>query len=128
VRLLGLLFVADAGFAVTTPFTLAHLARTGELPLSPFGFRSLSGPFEQLGYDVFTVLGWVLVVVCTLDVLAGVWLWRGQRRGARLGLVMTPFVLILGIGFALPFLLLIAPIRAVLVLRGWKATGPGGAG
>jgi hypothetical protein len=128
VRLLGLLFIADAGFAVTTPFTLAHLARTGELPMSPFGFRSLSGPFEQLGYDVFTVLGWVLVVVCTLDVLAGVWMWRGQRRGARLGLVMTPFVLILGVGFALPFLLLIAPIRAVLVLRGWKATGSGGAG
>ena len=85
--------------------------------MSPFGFRSLSGPFERLGYDTFTVLGWALVVVCAVDVLAGIWLWQGQRRGARLGLVMTPFVLILGVGFALPFLLLLAPIRVVLVLR-----------
>ena len=102
---------------MTTPFTLSHLARTGELPMSPFGFRSLSGPFERLGYDTFTVLGWALVVVCAVDVLAGIWLWQGQRRGARLGLVMTPFVLILGVGFALPFLLLLAAVRAVLVLR-----------
>ena len=38
------------------PFTLAHLARTGALPISPFGFRSFSGPFEQLGRDAFTAL------------------------------------------------------------------------
>jgi hypothetical protein len=31
---------------------------------------------------------------------------------------MTPLVLILGVGFALPALLLLAPIRALLVLRG----------
>jgi len=116
--LVALLFIADAGFGVTTPFTLSHLARTGELPISPFGFRSLSGPFEQLGYDAFTALGWALVVVSALNVLAGIWLWQGHRRGARLGLVMTPLVLILGVGFALPALLLLAPIRALLVLRG----------
>jgi hypothetical protein len=97
--------------------TLAHLARTGELPLSPFGFRSLSGPFEHLGHDVFIALGWVFVVVCALDVLAGVWLWRGHRRGGTLGLAMTPFVLILAVGFALPFLLLVAPIRAALAVK-----------
>ncbi len=120
-RIAALLFIADAGFGIAMPFTLAHLARTGELPISPFGFRSFSGPFEQLGQGAFTVLGWALVAVCALDVLGGIWLWQGRRRGARLGLAMTPFAVALGVGFALPFLLLLAPIRAGLVLAGWRS-------
>lgn len=120
-RIASLLFVADAGFGIAMPFTLAHLARTGELPMSPFGFRSFSGPFELLGRDAFTGLGWALVVVCALDVLTGIWLWQGKRRGVRLGLATTPFALALGIGFALPFLLLLAPIRAALVMAGWRS-------
>jgi hypothetical protein len=120
-KVAALLFIADAGFGVAMPITLAHLARTGELPMSPFGFRAFSGPFEQLGRDAFTALGWTLVAVCALDVLAGVWLWQGERRGARLGLATTPFALALGVGFALPFLLLLVPIRAGLVLAGWRA-------
>jgi len=100
---------------------VAHLARTGELPMSPFGFRAFSGPFELLARDAFTALGWVLVVVCALDVLAGVWLWQGKRHGARLGLLMTPFAVALGVGYALPFLLLLAPIRAGLVVAGWRS-------
>ena len=120
-RIVALLFIADAGFGIAMPFTLAHLARTGELPMSPFGFRSFSGPFESLGRDAFTGLGWALVAVCALDVLAGIWLWQGKRRGARLGLATTPFALALGIGFALPFLLLLAPIRAALVVAGWRS-------
>jgi len=121
VRIASLLFVADAGFGIAMPFTLAHLARTGELPMSPFGFRSFSGPFELLGRDAFTGLGWALVAVCALDVLTGIWLWQGKRRGVRLGLATTPFALALGIGFALPFLLLLAPIRAALVMAGWRS-------
>lgn len=117
-RVAALLFIADVGFGIAMPITLAHLARTGELPMSPFGFRAFSGPFEQLGRGGFTALGWALVAVCALDVLAGVWLWQGKRRGVRLGLATTPFAFALGLGFALPFLLLLAPIRAALVLAG----------
>jgi hypothetical protein len=120
VRIAALLFIADAGFGIAMPFTVAHLERTGELPMTPFGFRSFSGPFEALGLEAFIALGWALVIVCALDVLAGVWLWQVKRRGARLGLATTPFALVLGIGFALPFLLLLAPIRAGLVLAGWQ--------
>ena len=120
-RIAAVLFIADAGFAIATPLTLTHLDRTGELPMTPFGFRSLSGPFEELGQGAFTVLGWGLVGVCALDVLAGIWLWRGRRRGGKLGLAMTPFALALGAGFALPALLLLAPIRAGLVLTEWQS-------
>jgi hypothetical protein len=120
-RLAALCFIAEAGFGIFMPITLAHLARTGELPMTPFGFRSFSGPFGALGRDAFTALGWSLVVVCALDVLAGVWLWQGKRRGARLGLSTTPITLALGIGFALPFLLLLVPLRAGLVINRWRS-------
>lgn len=55
-----------------------------------------------------------------MDVVAGIWLWQGRRRGAWLGLATTPLALGLGAGFALPFLLVGAPIRALLVLAGWR--------
>jgi hypothetical protein len=118
-RAAAVMYVAlGVGFGVGTVLTLVYLAREGELPMTPFGFRSLSGPFEQLGHDVFMALGWALVGVCVLDMVAGVWLWQGRRRGAWLGLATTPLALGLGAGFALPFLLIGAPLRASLVLAG----------
>jgi hypothetical protein len=109
-------FAAPAlGFGLPTPFVLDHLARTGELPMTPFGFRSHAGPFEALGPEAFTALGWVLVGVSALDTLAGVWLWQGRRRGVVLGAVTTPVTLVLSLGFAFPFLLLAIPIRLGLM-------------
>lgn len=109
------------GFGVGTVVTLNHFARTGELPLTPWGFRALSGPFERLGPDAFAGLGWLLVGVCLLDILAGTWLWQGRRGGAWLGLATTPLALVLGAGFALPFLLAGVPIRVALVLAGRRS-------
>ena len=106
------------GFGLGTVATLIHLERRGELPMTPWGFRSLSGPFEQLGQERFAALGWALVVICGLDVIAGRWLWQGRRRGATLGLVTAPLGLVLGAGFALPFLLAGIPLRVALVLAG----------
>jgi hypothetical protein len=115
-RWAALAFILPAlGFGLPTPFVLAHLRRTGELPLTPFGFRSHAGPFERLGPDAFTALGWALLAICVLDVLAGVWLWQGRRRGARLGVATTPLTLVLGLGFAFPFLLAALPLRLLLV-------------
>ena len=104
------------GFGVGTVVTLAYLSRAGELPMTPWGFRSLSGPFEGLGPGPFTALGWALVGVCILDVVAGVWLWQGRRRGALVGLA-----LFLGAGFALPFLLVGVPLTASLTVAGWRS-------
>lgn len=112
--------VLGLGFGAGTVVTLAYFARDGELPMTPWGFRSLSGPFEQLGPGPFKTFGWSLVGVCVLDAVAGIWLWQGRRRGAWLGLGTTPLALGLGAGFALPVLLVGAPIRALLVLSGWK--------
>ena len=59
---------------------------------------------------------WLFVVTCAIDARAAAWLWRGERRGAVLGLAMTPVQLVFAIGFAFPFLLLALPIRVGLVL------------
>jgi hypothetical protein len=90
--------------------------------MTPWGFRSLAGgPFEGLSPEAFTALGWTLVGVCALDIVAGIWLWQGRRRGAVLGFATTPFALALGAGFALPFLLAGVPIRVALVLAGRRS-------
>lgn len=111
----GLSIALGLGFGLGAAATLWHLDRHGELPMTPFGFRSMAGgPFEQLGTDRFRLLGWSLVVVSALDVLAGIWLWQGLRRGLRLGLLTALPAFGLAIGFALPFLLVGVPLRVFL--------------
>lgn len=105
------------GFGLPTPFVLAYLRQNGQLPMTPFGFRShAGGPFEQLPADAFVAVGGLFVAACAVDVVAARWLWRGERRGATLGLAMTPVQLVFAIGFAFPFLLLALPIRVGLIL------------
>lgn len=121
IRLAALMYVVlGVGFGMGTIVTLRHHAVTGELPMTPWGFRALDGPFAQLGPGAFTALGWALVGTCALDTVAGIWLWRGRRRGGLLGLATTPVALGLGAGFALPFLLAGVPIRAALVVAGQR--------
>jgi hypothetical protein len=108
--------VSGVGVGLTTPLVLWSLARHGELPMTPFGFRLLAGPFERLGKEAFSGLAVVLAVVSMLDVVAGRWMWQGRRGGARLGLATSPVALALGVGFAVPILLVTVPIRVALTL------------
>jgi hypothetical protein len=110
----------ELGFGISMPLALANLSRDGELPMTPFGFRAFSGPFERLGPDRFTALGIALVGVSVLDAIAAVWLWQCRRRGGVLGLATTPFAVILGLGFALPLWLLPIPIRTAIVILAWR--------
>jgi hypothetical protein len=112
------------GFGAAMVISLDRLARGRELPMTPFGFRAFEGgPFDRLPPAAFTSMGWLLVATCALDVLAGVWLWKGQPRGARLALASSPVSFALSLGFALPFLLIGVPIRAGLILVGRKRLG-----
>ena len=122
-RAAAVLYLAlGLGFGIGAAVTVDHLRREHELPMTPFGFRSLAGgPFEQLTPGQFTALGWGLVGVCAVDVIAATMLWRGRRRGAVLGLATTPIALLMAVGFALPFLLVGVPIRVALVLAGWRS-------
>jgi hypothetical protein len=114
------LFLEALGFGGSMPFALAHLARRGELPMTPWGFRAFAGPFERLGHRRFALLGAALMGVSALEAVAGVWLAQGRRRGAFLGLALTPFATVLGVGFVLPFWLAPIPVRTAILLRSWR--------
>jgi hypothetical protein len=121
-RAAGVVYVTTGiGFGIGAVISLVYLARNGELPMTPFGFRSMSGPFEGLGTVGFSVVGWVFVGVCAVETLAGWKLWKGQRRGASLGILTTPLAVVFGLGFDLPFYLASIPIRLVLLALGRRA-------
>jgi hypothetical protein len=107
------------GFGIPAPLAMAYLARNGELPMTPFGFRAFDGPIAGSGQAAFTAAGVVLIGSCVIDAVAGVELSRGRRRGAVIGLSAAPLTLALASGFALPFLLAAIPIRLVLTAIAW---------
>ena len=113
----GMHLFLGLAFGASVPVVLSHLARHGELPMSPFGWRYMAGrPVEQLSPDQFIALSWVLVGVSALDVVAGIWLWQGRRRGLRLAFATAAPALALGAAFELPLLLVGVPIRTALAL------------
>jgi hypothetical protein len=123
IRAAAVMYIAlGLGFGIGTAITLDYYGREGELPMTPWGFRSLAGgSFEGLPREQFTALGLALIGVCALDVVSGIWLWQGRRRGAALGLATSPVALAIGAGFALPFLIIGVPIRAALVVAGRRS-------
>jgi hypothetical protein len=112
------LVLVGLGFGLPIPWALDRLAQTGELPMTPWGFRAYAGPFEQLGTDAFTALAWSFAGVCAVEVVAGSLLWRGDPRGARLAAAATPPGVALGLGFALPIYLASIPLRSAALLTG----------
>jgi hypothetical protein len=121
-RVAGALYVANAvGFGVGAVASLWYLGGHGELPMTPFGFRAFSGPFEALGTPRFAALAWTFVGVCAVQARAGSWLWRRERRGAALGLATMPVAAALGAGFALPLYLISIPVELGLLALGRRA-------
>jgi hypothetical protein len=116
--------VPGIGFAISVPLIVAYDALRGEHPMTPFGWRLMASPFEQIGTDHLTPLGQALAAALVgtglVDVLAARWLGQGRRRGGRLALATTPISFALGIAFAVPFLLVVPPLRAILVMAGWR--------
>jgi hypothetical protein len=120
-----LYLVPGLGFGMSVPLVLAYTAGRGDLPMTPFGWRLMGGPFDQVGTDRLNPLGWglsvALVGVSAVDVTTAIWLREGRRRGGRLALATTPLTLVLGALFVLPFLLAVAPLRAILVMARWRS-------
>jgi hypothetical protein len=112
--------VPGVGWVIGTLAVLLYHRERGELPMSPFGWRHLGGPYPQIGTERLTPLGWtlawLLIAVSIGDVLIGRWLSQGRRRGAVLALVMAPVSFALGWLLALPYLIVMAPLRAIAVV------------
>jgi hypothetical protein len=119
-RAAGVQFVAlGLGFGVGAAVALAYLAKDGQLPMTPFGFRALEGPLARIGTTETFVFGGALVASELAGIAAGAGLWRGRRWAGRLGLAITPISFALAIGFDLPFLLVGVPLRVATLLRAW---------
>jgi hypothetical protein len=128
-RVLAVIYaVPGIGWAVATLAVLLYHREHGELPMTPFGWRLLGGPHPEIGTDRLTPLGsalaWLLIGVSIVDVLIGRWLWQGRRRGAVLALVMAPVSFALGRLFDLPYLLVMAPLRALATIVAWRDLRP----
>ena len=120
-RIAAILYlVPGLGFAISILLVLAYLDRRGELPMTPFGWRLMGSTVPGMGADQLTPLGWslawVLIGVSAVDVVTSRWLWQGRRRGRVIGLATTPVSCGLGLLFQLPFLIVVAPLRAGLVI------------
>ena len=115
-----LYFVPGLGIGISTLAILAYQHQRGELPMTPFGWRLLGSTVPGMGADQLTptgtTLAWVLIGVSALDAATGIWLWQGRARGTITGLVTTPVSFILAVLFMLPFVLVVVPLRALLVI------------
>ena len=128
-RVLALIYaVPGVGWAVATLAVLLYHREHGELPMTPFGWRLLGGPYPAIGTDRLTprgwALAWLLVAISIVDVLIGRWLWHGRPRGALLALAMAPVSFALGWLFALPYLIVMAPLRAIAAVCGTTPVRP----
>jgi hypothetical protein len=117
-----LYFVPGLGITISTLLILAYQERRGELPMTPFGWRLMGSTVPGMGADQLTPMGtalaWLLIGVSAVDAATGRWLWQDRRRGRVVGLATTPVNIGLGLLFQVPFLLVVPPLRAGLVIVG----------
>ena len=116
------LVVDGLGFGVFVPLPIASLARGGDIP-SVLGFPTYGGgPLEvYVPTSVPLLVGFG--VVCLLQVVAGVLVWRRRPAGATLALVSVALGAIFWWGFALPVGPVLGVLAVVGVLAGWPALG-----
>ncbi len=106
--------------------TLRYVVREGALPIvrTPWGqpVRALGGSFiETWGPRVIIASILAFGVLSAFELLAGYWLWKRQRRGGILALVLLPFYWFFAIGWAVPYMLLMGALKAIALAFGWKS-------
>lgn len=96
--------------------------------MTPFGWRLMGSTVPGMGVDQLTpagtVLAWVLICVSAIDVATGRWLWQNRRRGSLVGLATTPITFGLGLLFQVPFLIVVAPLRAGILIADRRSSRP----
>lgn len=99
---------------------IQNLLTGRDIPLV-MGFPAYGrGPFERVGLPTTVPLLLVFLLVCILEVVAGVLLWSGYKSGAILALVLLPAGAAFWWGFALPIPPIFALIRTALILLNWQ--------
>ena len=120
----SILFVfLGLGIAVSTPFVLAYIIRNGTGPIA-FGIEFLHGNtliWNLWGFNAGLVLGLVLGVVSAIEAVAGFWLWQSLKKGGRLGIILLIPDLFFAVGFGIPILYVVPPLRSILLVAGWRS-------
>jgi hypothetical protein len=115
-----LLWVNGIGFGIFCIPAIRNLLIGRDVP-TVMGFPAYGkGPFERVGVPTTVPLLAGFLLVCTLEVVAGVLLWGGSRVGAILALALLPAGAIFWWGFALPFGPILAFISTILLVLGWQ--------
>ena len=100
---------------------IAYMIQNRTFPVV-FGIPLLGSSLtERLGMDFMIRASIVFEIVCALEALAGYWLWKSDKRGGRLGLILLPVGLLFWILFELPIFLVVGPLRAAALAIGWKS-------
>jgi hypothetical protein len=118
-----LLWVNGIGFGVFCIPAIRNVLMGRDIPMV-MGFPAYGrGPFERIGIPTTVPLLAGFLLVCTLQVVAGLLLWGGSKVGAILALALLPAGAIFWWGFALPFGPIFAIISTILMLLGWQSLG-----
>jgi hypothetical protein len=118
-----LLWVNGIGFGVFCIPAIRNVLMGRDIPMV-MGFPAYGrGPFERIGIPTTVPLLAGFLLVCTLQVVAGLLLWGGSKVGAILALALLPAGAIFWWGFALPFGPIFAIISTLLMLLGWQSLG-----
>ena len=107
-------------FLMSSLLIAIYTLRNAHLPVV-FGIDMLAGPFsERLGLNAVLVATVPWGIVNVLEIVAGYWLWKSRKPSGKLGLLLLPMGTIFWIGYALPIMLIIGPLRVFLIARGWE--------
>ena len=116
----GLLLINGLGFGIPSVLAILSLLR-GRGIAFVMGFPAYGrGHFEPIGIQSTVPLIGGFLLVCVLECVAGVLLWRGQRVGAILALTLLAFGAIYWWGFALPYAWLVRGLASAAILIGWR--------
>ena len=94
--------ILGLGFGLPCAYGIRYFSTTGEV-WTFLGFPTYGGgPFESIGIRTTVPLLGAFLVVCGLEVVTGLLVWRGLRAGAVLAVALVPLELAFWMGFALP--------------------------
>jgi len=116
-----LYLVVGLGTAASEIPAIAYMVQNRTFPVV-FGIPLMGSWFsERLGIDFTIRAAIVFTVVSALEALAGYWLWKSDRRGGRLGLVLLPAAVFFWILFEIPAGIIFGPARIAALALGWKS-------
>lgn len=114
-------WVIGVGCGVFCIPAIRNLLSGRDIPIV-MGFPAYGrGPFERNGWPTTVPLLAAFLLVCILEVVAGLLLWGGYRSGAVMALVLFPVAGLFWWGFELPIPPIFAVAWTILIVVSWQA-------